>query len=388
MLTANGMRRVKRIAKIAAKSFLVLLILAIILIVATPQGRTGSRAAMFVMQVIPAIPVKPLTWFTGDPERRPIQFDGAVGQLEADLYIPDGEGPFDAVLLFLGVNPAGRDDSRVVNLADGLARTGRVVMIPWSDDMAAKRIVPGEIDNLVLAFEHLAGLDFVDPDRVGMAGFCVGASLAAVAAADPRISDRVRYVNFFGGYFDAADLVKSVVTRSRSYDGVVEAWDPDALAVEVVRLHLIEGLSDPAERELLETTFLRGDSVTRSEVDSLSVEGTAVFDLLLGPEPDEVDEIFERLPSAVHESLRRISPSTGIDRLNARLLIMHDREDNLVPSYESRRLFDVVDDRGNTYYTEFSFFSHVDPTEQVGFTGYITEGFKLFLHLYNMFRTF
>jgi hypothetical protein len=67
---------------------------------------------------------------------------------------------------------------------------------------------------------------------------------------------------------------------------------------------------------------------------------------------------------------------------------MHDREDQLVPSYESRRLFDVVDGRGNTYYTEFSFFSHVDPTEQVGFTGYITEGFKLFLHLYNVFRTF
>ena len=179
-----------------------------------------------------------------------------------------------------------------------------------------------------------------------------------------------------------------MVTRSRSYDGVVEAWDPDALAVEVVRLHLIEGLSDPAEQELLGSAFLRGETVTRSEIDSLSVEGTAVFDLLMGPEPDEVDEIFERLPAAVHESLRQISPSTGIDRLKARLLIMHDREDHLVPSDESRRLFDVVDGRGNTYYTEFSFFSHLDPTEQVGFTGYIAEGFKLFLHLYNVFRTF
>ncbi len=388
MLTAHGMRRVKKTAKIAAKTSWILLGLAMILIGVTPQGRTGVSAVMFVLQVVPAAPVKPLTWFTGDPERRPIQFDGAVERLEADLYVPDGEGPFEAVLLFLGVNPAGRDDSRVVNLAGGLARTGRVVMIPWSDDMVAKRVVSGEVDNLVHAFEHLAGLDFVDPDQVGMAGFCVGASLAVVAAEDPRISDRVRYINFFGGYFDAADLVKSVVTGSRSYDGVVEAWEPDALAVEVVRLHLIEGLSDPAEWALLESAFLRGESVTRAELDGLSVEGTAVFDLLMGPGPGEVDEIFDRLPSAVHESLRRISPSTGIDRLNARLLIMHDREDNLVPSQESRRLFDVVDGRGNAYYTEFSFFSHVDPTEQVGFTGYITEGFKLFLHLYNMFRTF
>ena len=220
---ARGLAIAGRAAKIAAKTVLTLLVLAVVLIAVTPQGRTGVSAVMFVMQVIPAVPIKPLAWFTGDPERMQIEFDGPGGKVEADVYVPAGDGPFGAILLFLGVNPAGRDDSRVVNLAGGLARTGKVVMVPWSEDMVAKRIVAGEADNLVSAFEYLSALEFVDPDQVGMAGFCVGASLATVAAQDPRIADRVRYVNFFGGYFDA----ESSLSRSPPGQGRTAArWSP------------------------------------------------------------------------------------------------------------------------------------------------------------------
>ncbi len=384
---ARGLAIAGRVAKTAGKTVLILLVLAVVLIAVTPQGRTGVSAVMFVMQVIPAVPIKPLSWFTADPERMPVEFDGPGGKVEADVYVPAGEGPFGAILLFLGVNPAGRDDSRVVNLAGGLARTGKVVMVPWSEDMVAKRIVVSEVDNLVNAFEYLSSLEFVDPDQVGMAGFCVGASLATVAAQDPRIADRVQYVNFFGGYFDAEELVVSVATRSRSYGGQVEPWEPASLSTEVVRLHLIDGVADPGERDVLERAFLRGESVTRTEVDALSEEAATVFSLLTGPEQAEAEALVAALPDATLDSLRGISPITGIERLKARLLIMHDREDDLVPSYESRRLYDVVRGRGDTYYTEFSFFSHVDPTEQVGSTGLLSEGFKLFLHLYNIFRT-
>ena len=384
------MRRVRRVVITAAKVTAIAVVVTIIVVAATPQGRTGVRAALFVVQVLPAIPVKPLGWVTGDPERREITFRIA-GQIAgetgvADLYVPAGEGPFGGMLLFLGVNPAGRDDSRVVNLATGMARTGTVVMIPWSESMTRNRIEVGEIDNLVLAFQHLQGLDIIDPDRVGMAGFCVGASLAIVAAQDERIRDDVRYVNAFGAYFDAVDLVRAVVTKSRFDGGKSEPWLPDALAVEVVRTHLIEGLPDPGDREVLGNAFLEGQPITRAEVDGLSAPGRTVFDLLMGPEPQRADVLLAQLPEGILNSLRLISPKTGIDNLRAKLLIMHDREDTLVPANESRSLFDAVDGRVDTYYTEFSFFSHVDPTEQVGPVTFVREGFNLFLHLYNLMR--
>ena len=231
----------------------------------TPQGRLAFRTMLFLPQVLPAFPIKPQEWVTRTPVRHEVSFPVASGMGVADLYVPGGEGRHSAVLLFLGVNPAGRDDERVVGLAEGLARSGMVVMIPWSEGMTQRRIAPEEIDNLVLAFQYLRGLDVVDPRRVGMGGFCVGASLATVAAQDARIRDDVRFVNFFGGYYDARDLVKAVVSRSRFYRGRVEGWDPDSLSIEVVTSQLIEGVPDEAERAQLTTEFI--DDVRRADFD-------------------------------------------------------------------------------------------------------------------------
>ena len=164
-------------------------------------------------QVLPAVPIKPSEWVTATPERRGISYpldNGGTGV--ADLYIPAGEGKHSAVLFFLGVNPAGKDDERVVNLGNAVARTGIAVMIPWSERMAQRRVTEQEADDLVRGFEHLRSLDMVDENDVGMAGFCVGASLMMVAAQDERIRNDVKVVNSFAGYYEAEDLIASVVS--------------------------------------------------------------------------------------------------------------------------------------------------------------------------------
>ena len=53
----------------------------------------------------------------------------------------------------------------------------------------------------------------MDWERVGLGGFCTGASLTLVAASDPRISDRVHFVNAFGPFFDAELLLLQVASR-------------------------------------------------------------------------------------------------------------------------------------------------------------------------------
>ncbi len=211
-----------------------------------------------------------------------------------------------------------------------------------------------------------------------------------MAAEDERINQHVRFVNFFGGYYDAEDLVKAVVTASRFSDGMVEPWHPNKLSVEVVRTHLIEGLSDPEERRLLMQAFVSGrpSGGLSLEPGSLSPEATAVYELLSGPSLEEVDALMERLPEATQDSLRAISPRTGIGRLKARLLAMHDREDDLVPSEESRRIVAALGDGPQVYHTEFSFFQHVDPTASVSLPRYVAEAYKLFLHMYNVMSAF
>ncbi len=370
-----------------AVGLIAMLALVAVLATVTPQGRTLVRTALFLPQILPGLPVKPQEWFGGDPSRLEAAFPLASGQGLADLYLPPDDGEHSAILLFLGVNPAGRDDSRVVSLAEGLARAGSVVMIPWSDAMTQRRVAVEEVDNLVWAFQYLVSLDEVDADRAGMGGFCVGASLATVAAQDPRIRDGVQFVNFFGGYFNARDLVLSAVSSSRFGDGVKEPWKPDSLTLEVVRTHLIEGVRDESERALLNRVFVLRDAVLDpATVDALSPESRAVFEMLSGTSLSRATELIKELPPATLASLDAISPSTRIGDLRARILIMHDREDDLVPSEESRRLANALTESQSAYHTEFSLFDHVDPTRSVSLPVYAREVLKLFLHMYNVLR--
>lgn len=357
------------------------------LLFATAQGRTAVKTALFLPQVLPTIPVKPQEWFTGEPRLEEVSYPTGNGFGVADLYTPAGDGTHGAVLLFLGVNPAGRDDPRVVGLAEGLARAGVIVLIPWSQEMTQKRVSASEIESLVYAYEFLLDNDRVDPERSGMGGFCVGASFATVAAQDVRIRDQVKFVNFFGGYFDAKDLTVSVASSSRFYGGLTEPWTPDRLSREVVSSHLIEGLSDAGERTLLERVFIAKDTIIADDLlATMSTEAQTVHRLLSGVSRSEADGLISGLPDEMRIELASISPVTRLQDLNARVLLMHDRQDKLVPSEESRRLADALSERGGVYHTEFSLFQHVDPSRPVSPPIYARELFKLYLHMYNILR--
>ena len=365
-------------------SLAVLAFAAVLLLLSrTPQGRAAARALGFVPQVLPTVPVKPAEWFTDAPKRMEITYplgDGGAGV--ADLYVPAGDGKRGAVLFFLGVNPAGKDDERVVNVASAVARTGVVVMIPWSERMTQRRITEQEIDDLVVGFQRLQSLEMVDSDEVGMAGFCVGASLMMVAAQDERIRDDVSVVNSFAGYYDAKDLIASVATSSRFYDGQARRWQPDKLSVSVVRTHLLESIDDIQERERLGRVLEESSAAP----DDLSPEAQIVYDILHSTDYEEALRLIERLPEDSLNTLNRISPSANIENLRAKVLVMHDLQDNLVPSEESLRLVDALEGRGDVHHTEFSFFEHLDPSQTVGKMELAREGSKLFFHIYRIMR--
>ena len=264
--------------------------------VATPQGRASAKTAGLVLQVVPGFPVKPLSWFTDRPVRTAVEYPAGARSAEADIYrVPDREQRA-ALVLFLGVNPAGRDDERVVNLASALARAGFVVLVPWSENMVAKRVSPADVEMLVAAFQYLVGLDYVDRARIGGGGFCVGSSLLVVAASDPRISADVSFINFFSGFYDGRDYLKQFAARQTFYDGSEEPWEPDKLTTEVFTLLLIESLSLPSERDALEGHFAGSRPLSEAEVRRLSSEARAVHGLLSGTTLEEAEALLDEVP--------------------------------------------------------------------------------------------
>ena len=360
----------------------------IVLLTSTQWGRTGLHTALFVSQVLD-LGVKPQGWFTGKPERQEVVYTQSNGEAMADIYRiidePGAQGRA-AVLIFLGANAAGREDKDVINLGSALARAGFVVMIHWSPTMALRyNIDPGEIENLVWAFQYLAAQDYVDPQRIGMGGFCVGASFTLVAAADPRIKDQVAFLNAIGPYYDARDLLLQTASRSRFGEDGREAWDPDITTIKVLANELVETLEDPIEQKLLKKIFLDQVQVTEQDLAGISTQAQVVRHILEGTSLEEAERLYETLPVEFRDGMEKISPSSYKDDLKARVMIMHDRNDPLVPSGESRRLVKALLEHGNVRYTELLTFDHVRPSGG-RIWDIAKEGVKLYRHMYGIMR--
>ena len=173
------------------RSVTLIFVLIILLITTLEQGRAGWKAALFIPQVLPDIPFRPLESVSKKPVRQEIQFLTAHGVKTADLYLPDEKGEYPAVIFFMGIVPPDRDEERVVMLAEGLARTGMIVLIPWLETQYSSRMVPQDIESLVDAFLFLEKHPLVDPQSIGYGGICTGASMATIAAQSPQINERV-----------------------------------------------------------------------------------------------------------------------------------------------------------------------------------------------------
>jgi dienelactone hydrolase len=353
----------------------------------TGIGSAAIKSLLLIPEVVPSIHIHPQRWFMEEPTYEQVNFP--VGDLEtsADLYTPKSSGKHPAMVLFLGVIPAGRDDPRVVNLARGLARSNIVVLIPWSDVMTSSyRLDPKAVDQLVHAFDYLDAHPAVNSEKIGIGGFCVGASFAALAAEDERIQNRVAYVNLFGGYYDAKRLFVDVASNTQSHNDVVKQWVPRNDARMVFAVHLIEGLAVANDREQLAWAFLEGGSTESIDLTSLSDNGRLAYKLLTDVTREEAETLLHALPRGFLDALTAISPSTRIGNLEAPVLIMHDREDNVIPVTESRAMVEALKGTNRVYYTEFSMFEHMDPTRHVSLPTMAKEMFKLFRHTFNLLR--
>jgi dienelactone hydrolase len=293
------------------------------------------------------------------------------------------------MVLVLGVNNVGRNHPVVERVADALARTGVAVLVPDSRVLLEGRLEAGEVDGVVSAFELLASRSEVDPQRVGVVGFSIGGSLALLAAADPRIADRVRFVNAFGAFGDASTYLASVAAHAyRDADGIDVPWTPSPLAREIYLRFVLDQVADVGDRAALDRAL--GSAVgaaarpPRDPTLRASLEtglARTIHDLLTARSLADAERAIDALPPASRSFLDAISPARHVDGLRAGVYLMHDTEDHHVPFVESRALASVLDEAGVLRsHTEFRLFDHVQP-DDVDVIAAAPELGKLLLHV-------
>ena len=318
----------------------------------------------FAGEMLPG-PLKVQRWLTPEPQRMTTTFlrpDGTAD--EAEVFVVPGGKQRAAVLIFLGATVHGTNDPEAVKLGWALARTGFAVMFYWSETMGQEaRLDAGDIPNVVAAFEHLARQEYVDPERVGLAGFSVGASFALAAAADPRIAHDIAFVNSFGGYYDLAGLIAQIAA-GRALDGATETpWEVDELTKKVFTNTLLAEPSSDALNALLEGVGSIG----------------------------EARRLYVQLPASFRSDVAAISPSQYVGHWSGGTVIrvMHDRGDAIIPVEESRRLVAALRQEQpdlKLYYTETDIFRHVIPDADTEWKPLLGGAWQVCRHMYHIIR--
>ncbi len=368
---------------IAALATLVALLAALS---ATAQGRSAIVATAFLPDLLFSLPVRPVTWVTPDPVREHVAIGYGGGRvIEADLYRPPSGTALGAVVFSMGAPPLDLDDPRLVKLSEDAARAGFVMLVPFSERLDQELILPEEVDALVGAFQYLQSLPYIAPDRVGYIGVSVGASLALLAAADPRIRDDVDFVVAFGGYYDALDTFVALASRRIEYDGLDEKWTPRWHSIKVMARQFIYELGDPRDRDILTTAFVQRKPVSQAQIDALTPTGRAVYDFLTSTgDPERARALIGELPPDAVARLRELSPSRVAGDLRAELFIVHDRGDEFIPYVESRRLRDALQGRVRLHYDEVRFFEHVEPRLNQRSDVLLLDSVRLIFRLYQL----
>jgi acetyl esterase/lipase len=342
-----------------------------------PPAQGAMRTARLLPAFFVDLPVEPEAWGREAPavSVEPLETTGEYAYLH--VYRPPS-GRHAALILSLGVNPAPPDDPRVVRLMGGLARAGLVAVLVQSSALDDDLITAEAPELLVRAFERVASRPDVKPERIGFAGFSVGAGLVSVAAADARIRDRVALVEAFGGYFDVEDLVIAVTTSTIRDGDRQMPWRPDRLSRSVVATNLVAAIPEPRQREAVYAA-LKGDAAARASLDE---HARSVFDVLDNTDPERAAALYVRLPAPQRAALRSVSPAAHVEHLRAPVYLMHDRGDQLIPYVESRRFNAALVAAGRPpYFSEFDIFEHVDPTRGGRPLVVARDMVKLFMHI-------
>jgi hypothetical protein len=240
---------------------------------------------------------------------------------------PPDDGALGAILLVPGATPRGRDDRRVVAIAEALARAHRVVVVPelhvYDEDL-----VPADVDRLVAVTDALAATH----GPVVLAGISFGGSLGLVAAADPAVADDVALVATFGAYADLAGVVQAATTGVSLVGDERIPWEPDPRARDVVREQLL-GLLDADDRRTVEAALETG-----SDEPALRAELQALHDLLVTDDPARTMPLVEQLPGVVRDRIAAVSPARAGADLVVPVIALHAADDPVIPYGELARL--------------------------------------------------
>ena len=275
----------------------------------------------------------------------------------ANLYRPDDNSKHAGIILAHGAVKDGKDDFALTIAAQSLARAGYVVLIPQLEYLKSFQLRYGDVSTLIASYQFLSRQPFVR-EEVGMLGMCLSAPLVLIAASDSTISRDITVVSSWGGYYNVDDWLQSVLAEQYLDDGQAISWSPRATLKQGVPRLFLGFLPDESERMRIQEKLDTGSQ--NSSDTTLSPLGEDIFKMLSAHTPEQVKEMWVEIAPEIHQSINLLSPHLIIEKIHAKIAIIHTVTDDVIPWVESVKLSQAIPDDQEVFFKIFHRFYHVD----------------------------
>jgi dienelactone hydrolase len=368
--------------------FLSILVIASILF--TAQIKRGFMSLLILADSVRPPEKAVMGKFIDGPSVKKVDIQSRGRLLHADLYAPKEGGRHFPLVIVHGVNPTGKNDEQLVLLAKDFARAGFLVMVPDFEGMKDLRIRVSDAEDILQSFLYLNRRKDARPGG-GMLGISYGAGPMLLAAADPRIRDKVSVVVSFGGYYDLRNVMLFAMTGNFEYDGHRGWLRPEESIRWMLAYRNLDILRTPADRDTLKKIIEKRNRYEIAEAASLAKslgpEGRALYDFLANTDQERFGLLYENLPVAFREQVYQLSPARAVKYIRSYFIIAHGMEDYSIPYTESLRLADAVGDARRVHLELLPQFMHIEPAEpSMGslYRKYVLGGWRLFALIYDL----
>lgn len=279
------------------------------------------------------------------PAKKPHTRDAVLAGMPVTIVEPSEPPPWPALVFMNGATPDGRAHPMVLRLSVALARSGRRVFIPDLPGIAGGELSPATLSAAIAFTEAAADLPETADGRVAVAGVSIGGSLALLAAADPRVADRISAIVCIAPYSDLAKVMLLATTGSYRENGrMVPYAVPPYLAVGLAR-SLAAMLPPTPEATALCTELRSLDPASASAREfredvfhNAGPEAMTLYALLSNRDAGRFDDLYDALPAQIKSTARDLSPLEVAPRLHAPVEIATAPRDKYFPVAESRAL--------------------------------------------------
>jgi pimeloyl-ACP methyl ester carboxylesterase len=280
---------------------------------------------------------------TADPRTEQLQIDGVPVMVTR----PAAEGPFPAWVFVTGAHPLRRREPVVQRLAEGLARSGYVTLVPDLPGLGDGQLTRRTLDSAVAVIEATVARPDVR-GRTALVGASAGASIALLAGARREVADRISVVAAIAPFADLRKILCLATTRRYAHEGEFAEYEVPTLLRRAVGRSVVAALSESPEREALLSRLGTIEDEDHDPFEDLGREDLAdevtgpLVELFANRDPARFDELYDALPGEVCSAIEELSPLAAAAQVRAPVELAVPPVDPYFPSGEARALADSL----------------------------------------------